>query len=129
EEDGTEGPMIIEAEIGGHFVHRMYVDGGQISLLVKIDNEEHSTSSWMNFMIVRLPSPYNKIIGSPGVRRIQAVPSTAHEMLEFSMVGGTVTLRSSEIILLECIMISGPGVSQPVINQVAEEKIQVAIHP
>ncbi|GJZ61428.1 hypothetical protein Tco_0617565 [Tanacetum coccineum] len=28
DEDGTEGPMIIEAEIGGHFVHRMYVDGG-----------------------------------------------------------------------------------------------------
>ncbi|GJX56716.1 reverse transcriptase domain-containing protein [Tanacetum coccineum] len=31
EEDGTEGPMIIEAEIGGHFVHRIYVDGGASS--------------------------------------------------------------------------------------------------
>ncbi|GJV65883.1 reverse transcriptase domain-containing protein [Tanacetum coccineum] len=92
EEDGTEGPMIIEAKIGGHFVHRMYVDGGssskilyehcfnrfrpevrsqmvpattplvgfsgeiiwplgQISLLVKIGDEEHSTSAWMNFMV------------------------------------------------------------------------------
>ncbi|GJR16889.1 reverse transcriptase domain-containing protein [Tanacetum coccineum] len=28
EEGGTEGPMIIEAEIGGNFVHRIYVDGG-----------------------------------------------------------------------------------------------------
>ncbi|GJX30301.1 hypothetical protein Tco_0238380 [Tanacetum coccineum] len=28
EEDGTEGPMIIEAKMGGHFVHRMYVDKG-----------------------------------------------------------------------------------------------------
>ncbi|GKG00428.1 hypothetical protein Tco_0302118, partial [Tanacetum coccineum] len=52
EEEGTEGPMIIEAEIEGHFIHRMYVDGsgeiicplGQISLLVKIGDEEHSTS-------------------------------------------------------------------------------------
>ncbi|GJY88322.1 hypothetical protein Tco_0502950 [Tanacetum coccineum] len=92
EEDGTEGPMIIEAEIGGHCVQRMYVDGGssseilyehcfnrfrpeiknqmipaatplvgfsgeiiwplgQISLLVKIGDEEHSTSAWMNFMV------------------------------------------------------------------------------
>ncbi|GKA82847.1 reverse transcriptase domain-containing protein [Tanacetum coccineum] len=25
--DGTEGPMTIEAEMGGHFVHRVYVDG------------------------------------------------------------------------------------------------------
>ncbi|GKE75410.1 hypothetical protein Tco_1537451, partial [Tanacetum coccineum] len=28
EDEGTEGPMIIEVEIGGHCVHRMYVDGG-----------------------------------------------------------------------------------------------------
>ncbi|GJV12568.1 reverse transcriptase domain-containing protein [Tanacetum coccineum] len=143
EEDGTEGPMIIEAGMGGHFVHRMYVDGdsfseilyehcfnrfcsevrsqmvaattplvefsgeiiwplGQISLLVKIGDEKHSTTAWMNFMIVRSPSPYNGIIGRP---------------------------RSSRIIPLECIMISGPGVPQPVINQVIKEKIQVAIHP
>ncbi|GKB80479.1 reverse transcriptase domain-containing protein, partial [Tanacetum coccineum] len=31
EEDGMEGPMIIKAEIGGHFVHRIYVDGGASS--------------------------------------------------------------------------------------------------
>nr|GEW37293.1 reverse transcriptase domain-containing protein [Tanacetum cinerariifolium] len=31
EEEGTEGPMIIEAEIRGHFIHRMYVDGGPAS--------------------------------------------------------------------------------------------------
>nr|GEW93417.1 reverse transcriptase domain-containing protein [Tanacetum cinerariifolium] len=115
EEDGTEGPMIIEAEIGGPFVHRMYVDGGssleifyeryfngfrpgirsqmvpaatplvgfngeiiwplgQLSLLVKIGDEEHSTSAWMNFIVVR-----------------------------------TVTLRSSKVIPLECTMVSGTG--------------------
>nr|GEX67299.1 reverse transcriptase domain-containing protein [Tanacetum cinerariifolium] len=86
EKDGTEDPMIIKAKIGGHFVHRMYVDEGssseilyehcfnrfrpevksqivpattslvgfsreiiwplgQISLLVKIGDEEHSTST------------------------------------------------------------------------------------
>ncbi|GJT40244.1 hypothetical protein Tco_0940109 [Tanacetum coccineum] len=86
EKEGTEGPMIIKAEIGGHFIHRMYVDGGlaseilyencynrlrpdiksqmvpatapligfsgeiirpmgQISLMVRIGDEEHSTSA------------------------------------------------------------------------------------
>ncbi|GKE84822.1 reverse transcriptase domain-containing protein, partial [Tanacetum coccineum] len=25
---GTEGPLVLEAEIGGHMIHRMYVDGG-----------------------------------------------------------------------------------------------------
>ncbi|GKF46816.1 hypothetical protein Tco_0136618, partial [Tanacetum coccineum] len=73
--------------------------------------------------------PYNGIIGRPGVRKIQAIPSTAHRMLIFPMAGGIVTLWSSKIIPLECTMVLGPRVPQPVINQVAEEKIQVAIHP
>ncbi|GJV23269.1 reverse transcriptase domain-containing protein [Tanacetum coccineum] len=161
EEDGTKGPMIIEAEMGGHCVHRMYVDGGssleilyehsfnrfhpkvknqmipiatplvgfsgeiiwplgQISLLVKIGDEEHSTSAWMNFMVVKSPSPYNGIIGRPGVRKIWAIPSTAHGMLKFPVARRIVTLQSSKIIPLECMMVSRPGVPQPIINQVAE---------
>ncbi|GJR53739.1 reverse transcriptase domain-containing protein [Tanacetum coccineum] len=169
-EDGTEGPMIIEAEIGGHFIHRMYVDGGssseilyehcfkrlrlevknqmvpattpligfsreviwpmgQILLLVKIGDAEHSTSTWMNFMIVRSPSPYNKIIGRPRVRKIQVVPSTAYEMLKFPLPIGVLTLRSSRIILLECAMVSRPEAQSSNIVQTAKERIKVAIHP
>nr|GEW29850.1 hypothetical protein [Tanacetum cinerariifolium] len=108
-----EGPMIIEAEIRGHFIHQIYVDGGsaseilyehyfnrlrpevksqmipataplngfsgeiiwpmgQILLLVKIGDAKQFTSTWMNFMVVRSLSPYNEIIGRPGVRKIQA---------------------------------------------------------
>ncbi|GJZ78016.1 reverse transcriptase domain-containing protein [Tanacetum coccineum] len=170
EEDETEGPMVIEAEVGGHLVYSMYVDGGasseilyehyfnqlrpeirsqmvlattysvgfsgeiiwplgQVSLLVKIGDDEHSTFAWMNFMVVRSHSPYNGIIGRPGVRRIKAIPSTAHGMLKFPVTGGTVTLRSSRVIPLECAMISGPSTQQPVVDQGTEEKIQVAIHP
>ncbi|GJV45233.1 reverse transcriptase domain-containing protein [Tanacetum coccineum] len=135
EEDGTEGPMIIKAEIGGHFVHQIYVDGattsligfsgetiwpiGQISLLVKIGDEDHSTSAWMNFMVIRSPSQHNGIIGRTGIRKIRAVPSTTHRMLKFPVKGGTVTLRSSRAIPMECAMTS----------QVLEEKIKVVIHP
>ncbi|GJR30442.1 hypothetical protein Tco_1106674 [Tanacetum coccineum] len=168
EEDGTEGPMIIEAEMGGHFVQ--YVDGGassevlyehcfiklrkeirdqmvpatthligfsgetiwplgQIALLVKIGDEVHSTSSWMNFMVIRSPSQHNAIIGRPGIRKIRAVPSTAHGMLKFPVEGGTVTLQSSRVIPMECAMISGPSTQTPASNQVLEEKINIAIHP
>nr|GEU54235.1 reverse transcriptase domain-containing protein [Tanacetum cinerariifolium] len=115
EEDGTKGPMIIEAVMGGHCVYRIYVDGGssseilyehcfskfrskiknqlipantplvgfsreiiwplgQISLLVRIGDEEHSTSTLMNFMVVRSPSPYNKIIGRPGQKKRGQAP-------------------------------------------------------
>ncbi|GJX84426.1 reverse transcriptase domain-containing protein [Tanacetum coccineum] len=75
EDEGTEGPMIIEAEIGGHCIHR------QIQLPVKIGDED-SALAWMNFVVIRSSSPYNEIIERPGVRKLQAVPSTAHRMLK-----------------------------------------------
>ncbi|GKD48521.1 hypothetical protein Tco_1277497 [Tanacetum coccineum] len=56
---------------------------GQISLSMKIGDIEHSTSTRMNFVVVRSPSPYNGIIGMPRVRKIYAVPSIGHEMLKF----------------------------------------------
>ncbi|GJU65227.1 reverse transcriptase domain-containing protein [Tanacetum coccineum] len=131
--EGAEGPLVIEAEIGGHMVHRMYVDGGssmevlfehcfnrlrpkiqsqmalattsltgfsgetiwpigQIRLLVTIGDTKHSTEAWMNFMIVRSPSPYNGIIGRPGIKEIQAVPSTTHGMIKFPVKDGVVTI-------------------------------------
>ncbi|GKC50973.1 reverse transcriptase domain-containing protein [Tanacetum coccineum] len=162
-----ESPMIIEVEMGGHFVHRVYIDGGassevlyehcfvklgkeirdqmvpatthligfsgetiwplgQIALLVKIGDE---TSAWMNFMVIRSPSQHNAIIGRPGIRKICVVPSTAHGMLKFPVEGGTVTLQSSRVIPMECAMISGPSIQPPAVNQVLEEKINIAIHP
>nr|GEY65171.1 reverse transcriptase domain-containing protein [Tanacetum cinerariifolium] len=122
--NGTEGPLVIEAEIGRHTIHRIYIDGGssmeilyqhcfnrlrpeiksqmvpattsltgfssettwplgQLRLLVTIRDVTHSTKAWMNFMIIKSLSPYNGIIGRPGLKAIQAVPSTVHGMLKF----------------------------------------------
>ncbi|GKD27507.1 hypothetical protein Tco_1233721, partial [Tanacetum coccineum] len=102
---------------------------GQIALLVKIGDEVHCTSTLMNFMVIRSPSQHNAIIGRPGIRKICAVPSTAHGMLKFPVEDGTVTLQSSRIIPMECAMISRPSIQPPIVNQVLEEKINVAIHP
>ncbi|GJT79367.1 reverse transcriptase domain-containing protein [Tanacetum coccineum] len=156
-----EGPMIIEAEIGGHCIHHMYMDGGsaskilyehcfsrlrlkiknqlksattpligfsgeiiwpigKIQLLVKIRDEEHSTSAWMNFVVVRSPSPYNVIIGRPGVRKLQAVPSTAHGMLKLLVEGGVITLKSSRLVPLECAMVSEPEGTPPATKPIVE---------
>nr|GEV93445.1 reverse transcriptase domain-containing protein [Tanacetum cinerariifolium] len=78
---------------------------------------------------VRSPSPYNGIIGRPGLRKIQAVPSIAHGMLKFPVPGGILTLRSSKIMPLECTMVSRPEAWPFDIIQAAEERIKVAIHP
>nr|GEV00880.1 reverse transcriptase domain-containing protein [Tanacetum cinerariifolium] len=101
---------------------------GQMSLPVKIGDAEHSTSTWMNFVVVRSPSPYNGIKGRPKVKKIQAVPSTVHGMLKFPVPGGILTLRSSKIIPLECTMLLGPKAQPSAITRVAKERIKVAIH-
>nr|GEY61061.1 reverse transcriptase domain-containing protein [Tanacetum cinerariifolium] len=112
EDKGIKGLMIIEAEIGGHCIHRMYVDGESAleilyehyfnRLFSKIKNQLVSAitpligfSAWMNFMVVRSPSPYNGIIGRPGVRKLQAVPSIDHEMLKIPVEGRITTLKAA----------------------------------
>ncbi|GKC62026.1 hypothetical protein Tco_1089624, partial [Tanacetum coccineum] len=98
-------------------------------LLVKVGDGEHSTSTWMEFMVVRSMSPYNGIIGRPRLRKMKAVPSTTHEMIKFPVMGWTLTLRSSKIIPIECAMISEPEDQPPPVNKVKEERIKVAINP
>ncbi|GJS29039.1 reverse transcriptase domain-containing protein [Tanacetum coccineum] len=104
-----------------------FLDG--ITLLVKVEDDEHSTSAWMDFMMVRSTSPHNGIIGRPGLRKIQAVPSTTHRIIKFPVTGGILTLKSSKIIPVECAMVSGPE-EQPIsVNKVREERVKVAINP
>ncbi|GJS95861.1 reverse transcriptase domain-containing protein [Tanacetum coccineum] len=165
---GTEGPLVLEAKIGGHMIHRVYVDGGpstkvlyehcfnrlrpeiknqmvpattsligfsgetrwpmgQLRLLVTIGDADHSTKAWMNFMIVRSLSPYNGIIGRPGIREIQVVPSTAHEMLKFSVDGGIVTICSTILIPAECATVT---LSKKILREaeVRHENLKVALY-
>nr|GFA98985.1 reverse transcriptase domain-containing protein [Tanacetum cinerariifolium] len=140
--NGTEGSLVIEAEVSRHTIHRMYIDGGsfmeivyehcfnwlrpdirrqivpattsltgfsgettwplgQLKLLVTIGDATHSTKAWMNFMIVKSLSPYNGFIGRPGLKAIQAVPSTVHGMLKCPTEEGIVTICSSLLIPAE----------------------------
>ncbi|GJY41832.1 hypothetical protein Tco_0429102 [Tanacetum coccineum] len=166
---GTEGPLVIEARIRGHAIHRMYVDGGysmevlyeycfnrlwpeiksqmvpattpltgfsgetiwplgQLRLLVTIGNAEQFTKAWMNFMIVRSPSPYNDIIGRPRIREIQAVPSMAHGMLKFPVDGGVVTIRSTILTPNECATITATSKDSMKKIEGGQKNLKVAIH-
>ncbi|GJR68658.1 reverse transcriptase domain-containing protein [Tanacetum coccineum] len=168
--NGTEGSLVIEAEIGGHMIHRMYIDGGsstevlyehcfnqlgpeiknqmvpattsltgfsgetiwplgQLRLLVTIGDAYHSTRAWMNFIVVRSLSPYNGIIRRPGIREIQAVPSTSHRLLKFLVDGGMVTIRSTILILTECATVITSSKEIPKEAGVRHENFKVALHP
>nr|GEW88766.1 reverse transcriptase domain-containing protein [Tanacetum cinerariifolium] len=101
----------------------------QIQLLVRIRDEEHFASAWMNFMVVRSPSSYNGIIGRPGVRKRQAVPSTAYGMLKLPVEEGVPTLKSSRLVPLECALVSGPGETLSATKPNLEERVKVKINP
>nr|GEX75014.1 hypothetical protein [Tanacetum cinerariifolium] len=122
---GIEGPLVIEAEIGGHMIHRMYVDGG--SLMEKMQNIQKK--AWMNFMIVRSLSPYNGIIERPTIREIQAVPSTTHKMLKFPVDGGIVTIRSTILIPTKCAVVTTTSKEILKEAEVCHENFKVALHP
>nr|GEY92581.1 reverse transcriptase domain-containing protein [Tanacetum cinerariifolium] len=166
--NGTEGPLVIEAEMGGHVIHRMYIDGGssmeilyehcfnrrrpeinsqmvpvttsltgfsgetiwplgQLRLLVTIGDATHSTKAWMNFMVVKSMSPYNGIIGRPGLKAIQAVPSTVHGMLKFPVDGGIATIRSTILIPTECASVTTSSVTPE--ERTRPANFTVAFHP
>ncbi|GKF30289.1 hypothetical protein Tco_0100087 [Tanacetum coccineum] len=101
---------------------------GQISLMVTPGDEKHSANALINFMVVRSPSPYNGIIGRPGLRKIQAVPFTAHGMLKFLMEGGIMTIRSTTIIPAEYRMVTEAQDLGPPKEPTVTERIKVAIH-
>ncbi|GJT36466.1 reverse transcriptase domain-containing protein [Tanacetum coccineum] len=83
----------------------------------------------MNFMVVRSPSPYNGIFGRPGFRKLQAIPSTAHEMLKISVEGGVITLKSSKLVPLECAVVSRPEGAPSSTKPIIEERIKVEVNP
>ncbi|GJV33405.1 reverse transcriptase domain-containing protein [Tanacetum coccineum] len=71
-------------------------------------------------------SPYNGIIGIPGVRKLQEVLSTAHGMLKISVEGGVITLKSSKLVLLECAMVSEPEGAPSATKPIIEERVKPA---
>nr|GEY36800.1 reverse transcriptase domain-containing protein [Tanacetum cinerariifolium] len=80
------------------------------------------------YMIQSSLSPYNGIIGRPGIREIQAVPSTPHGMLKFPVEGGIVTIRSTIMIPFECSsVITSSAVSKE--ERIRPDNFKVALHP
>ncbi|GJR97913.1 reverse transcriptase domain-containing protein [Tanacetum coccineum] len=102
---------------------------GQLRLPVMVGNKEHSTTAWMNFMVIRSPSPYNGIIGRPGISAIRAVPSTAHGMLKFPVNGGIVTIYNTAALPKECNTVTCDGTQTHRQHATKVTNLKVAIHP
>ena len=101
---------------------------GQLRLLVVVGDEQHSTATWINFMVIKSPSPYNGIIGRPGISSMRAVPSTAHGMLKFP-VKGVVTFYNTTVPPKECNAVTTEVENIPEQRTEKTPNLKVAIHP
>ncbi|GJS99511.1 hypothetical protein Tco_0820681 [Tanacetum coccineum] len=116
--DGTKGPLVIEAEIDGHMIHRIYIDGGssteilyehcfnKLRLEIRSQMVQAFGDNWRReSLYISMDGFHDRqfnIIGRPGIREIEAVPSIAYEMLKFHIDGRIVTIRSTILIPAEC---------------------------
>ncbi|GJS24958.1 reverse transcriptase domain-containing protein [Tanacetum coccineum] len=142
-DDISEEPLIVEAEVEGYLVRRVYVDEGssvevmfehcfknlnpkikarlretqtdlvgfagevskplgKIELEVCFGNGGLCRRTSMKFIVVRAPSPYNVILGRPGLKTLRAIPSTIHSMMKFPTPKGVATLVTRTVIIAEC---------------------------
>ncbi|GJW02462.1 reverse transcriptase domain-containing protein [Tanacetum coccineum] len=143
EDEGTEGPMIIEAEIGGHCMHRMYVDGGSASEILY----EHCFSRLRSEIKKQLIPATTPLIGFSGeiiwpIGQIQLLVTirdeehSASALMNFVVVrlkilveGGVITLKRSRLVPLECAMVSRPERTLSANESTMEERIKVVINP
>nr|GFB56379.1 reverse transcriptase domain-containing protein [Tanacetum cinerariifolium] len=87
-----------------------------------------STGSGLKSRTKWLLSPYNGIIRRPGIREIQAVPSTAHGILKFPVEGGIVTVCSTILIPAKCTSVITSS-TVPKEEGTRPENFKVALHP
>ncbi|GKA04926.1 hypothetical protein Tco_0684046, partial [Tanacetum coccineum] len=111
-----DNPLIIKAYIEGCMIHRIYMDGESQLLsplriitnpLTLFDyNGKGSKTIMTYFMIVRAPSPYNVILGWPGMRQLGAIASTVHSLIKFPIQSGITIVRRDILRKIKCAQIS-----------------------
>ena len=75
---------------------------GAISLPVTAGTEPRQCTVKLNFLIVRVPSAYNGILGRPGLNTLKAVISTYHLLMRFPTPAGTGEARGDRMVARQC---------------------------
>ncbi|GJX36939.1 reverse transcriptase domain-containing protein [Tanacetum coccineum] len=115
---GTEGPLVIEAEISGHMIHRMYVDGGSSTEILY----EHCFNQLRPEVKSQMVPATTSLTGFSGetiwplgqFRLLVTIGDAEHSinacmnfmivrsLSPYSVDGGIVTIRSTILIPAEC---------------------------
>nr|GEU95136.1 reverse transcriptase domain-containing protein [Tanacetum cinerariifolium] len=106
-----------KAEMGGHVIHRMYIDDGSSMEILY----EHC------FNRLRPEIKSQMVPATTSLTRF-SVPSTVHGMLKFPVEGGSATIRSTILIPTECTSVTTSSVT-PEEKRTRPANFTVALHP
>ncbi|GJU11947.1 reverse transcriptase domain-containing protein [Tanacetum coccineum] len=135
---GTEGPLVIEAEIGGHAVHRMYVDGGSSMEILY----EHCFNRLPPKIKSQMVPATTSLTGFSGetiwplrqLRLLVTIGDAEHftkawrNFMIFPVDGGVVTIRSTILIPNECATITSTSKNSIKKIEGSQGNVKVAIH-
>ncbi|GAV86329.1 hypothetical protein CFOL_v3_29760, partial [Cephalotus follicularis] len=93
---------------------------GSINLSVVAGTAPRQTQVEMTFLVVDIPSPYNAIIGRPGLNLLEAIVSTRHLLMKFPTRFGVGEVRGDQEVARRCyktaISDKGKGKVLPIAN-------------
>ncbi|GJQ97173.1 reverse transcriptase domain-containing protein [Tanacetum coccineum] len=136
---GTECPLVIEAEIGGHTIHRMYVDGGSS---MEVLYEHCFNRLWPEIKSQMVPAT-TSLTGFSGetiwplgkLRLLVTIGDTKHftkawmNFMIFPVNGRVVTIRSTILTPNKCATITTTSKDSIKKIEGGQENLKVAIHP
>ncbi|GAV57524.1 hypothetical protein CFOL_v3_01061 [Cephalotus follicularis] len=93
---------------------------GSIDLSVVAGTTPRQTQVEMTFLVVDTPSPYNAIIGRPGLNLMEVIVSTRHLLMKFPTRFGMGEVRGDQQVARQCyktaIMDKGKDKVLPIAN-------------
>ncbi|GAV76830.1 hypothetical protein CFOL_v3_20303 [Cephalotus follicularis] len=102
------------------FAGEMVYHLGSINLSVVAGTAPCQTQVEMIFLVVDTPSPYNAIIGRPGLNSMEAIVSTRHLLMKFPTRFGVGEVRGDQQVARQCyktaIMDKGKDKVLPIAN-------------
>ncbi|GAV57819.1 hypothetical protein CFOL_v3_01355 [Cephalotus follicularis] len=102
------------------FVREMVHPLGSINLSVVVGTAPRQTQVQITFPVIDTPSPYNDIVGRPGLNLMEVIVLTRHLVMEFPTRFGVGEVRGDQQVVRQCykaaIMDKGKEKALPIAN-------------
>ncbi|KAK3031167.1 hypothetical protein RJ639_035190 [Escallonia herrerae] len=79
---------------------------GIIALPVTVGAPLNQAKLMLDFVVVRVPSAYNEILGQTALNQLRAVISTYHMKMKFPMENGVGEVKGDQAVVRQCYMVS-----------------------